>query len=334
LADTEQYCCLLYNTVLPISHECLQQSNVLLYPAAFSDFDEEAGPLFVAPASHKLTTVLCTDGRVSHVDVGQVSQSFEMIDAKLRRGDILLMDAFTWHDAWPNKSNRHRLGLYLKFHAQDTPGATGPVLFAPEAQALLSKEHQYKMPFVHSRPVNYRPLTTSIDTVSLVLEDDAERILVLSTAGGIDGKQRRVLRLPRCEAVVDTKAELDAENLIGCITDHVAINYGVDVPWMSWLLDGSETASGGGDSAETGRQVCRYYAHRSAPTASAASALAPLLQSTKLLWVSAVEALAELSPQEAQAVRMWLTSTDADESYVKRGIGKSVSFHLLLYSQR
>ena len=79
---------------------------------------------------------------------------------------------------------------------------------------------------------------------------------------------------------------------------------------------------------------CRYYAHRSAPTASAASALAPLLQSTELLWVSAVEAQAELSPQEAQAVRMWLTSTDADESYVKRGIGKSVLFHLLLYSQR
>ena len=235
---------------------------------------------------------------MSHVDVGQVSQSFEMTDAKLRRGDVLLMDAFTWHDAWPNKSDRHRLGLYLKFHAADTPGATGPVLFAPTAQALLGDHGaSYKMPFVHSHQVSYRPLTTSIASVGLVLEDDTDRILLCvhratdsssssSTGGGggsssggggdsnSDGRQQtRRFSLPKCEAVVDTGAELDAENLIGCITDHIALSYGVEVPWMSWLFDGPEAdaatldASGGRPKAGSARrQICRYYAHRSAPT--------------------------------------------------------------------
>ena len=67
---------------------------------AFSDFDEARGPLFVAPASHKLTSLLPSDGRVSHVDVVQVPQEMEMVDPELRRGDVLLMHMWTHHDAW------------------------------------------------------------------------------------------------------------------------------------------------------------------------------------------------------------------------------------------
>ena len=67
---------------------------------AFSDFDEARGPLFVTPASHKLTRLMPSDGRVSHVDVGQVPQEMEMVDPELRRGDVLLMHMWTHHDAW------------------------------------------------------------------------------------------------------------------------------------------------------------------------------------------------------------------------------------------
>ena len=43
----------------------------------------------------------------------------------IRKGDVLLMHGFAWHEAWPNTGPTDRFGVYLKYHARSSPPATG-----------------------------------------------------------------------------------------------------------------------------------------------------------------------------------------------------------------
>ena len=68
--------------------------------------------------------------------------------------------------------------IYLKFHANDTPGATGPVLFAPGA-GFTGQTQQVQDAFHPPSPRQLPPTHDLNDSVGLVLEDNAQRILVV-----------------------------------------------------------------------------------------------------------------------------------------------------------
>jgi len=197
--------------------------------------------------------------------------------------------------------------MYLKFHAENTPGATGPVLFAPEARELLDGESQHRVPHTYRPGPPGEMGTTSISAVRLVLEDDAGRILLVprpsATAangvraikeegsGGMRAEMVAAYGLPLCAAATDTSSELDAENLVGCITAHAAERLGVAVPWMSWICDHEEQGS-----------RVRVYGHRSEALPSARAALESRLESGAARWVTREQAETILQPAERKAL--------------------------------
>eukprot|EP01045_Picozoa_sp_COSAG04_P020866 COSAG04_NODE_2187_length_4587_cov_20.361773_4_plen_186_part_00 len=44
-----------------------------------------------------------------------------LVDPELRRGDVLLMHGFTWHEAWPNNGQSDRCGLCTPFPSPPPP---------------------------------------------------------------------------------------------------------------------------------------------------------------------------------------------------------------------
>ncbi|MEM7253252.1 MAG: phytanoyl-CoA dioxygenase family protein, partial [Pseudomonadota bacterium] len=76
-----------------------------------TDFDEAIGPLLVAPGSHQLEKVTAT-GNVWQRAAPTKPAATDFVDAGLRRGDLLLMNMYTWHQAPPNQSGRRRIGLF------------------------------------------------------------------------------------------------------------------------------------------------------------------------------------------------------------------------------
>lgn len=78
------------------------------------DYTEEIGPLLAAPGSHKLTTVLPSDGRVHPVAAARVpSGPVHLVNPELRRGDLFIFHMFCWHEAHGanNSFTRDRTGL-------------------------------------------------------------------------------------------------------------------------------------------------------------------------------------------------------------------------------
>lgn len=240
--------------------------------------------------------------------------------------------------------------MYLKFHAEDTPAATGPVLFAPEARELLDEESRHRVPHTYRPGPPGEMGTTSISAVRLVLEDDAGRILLVPRptaangvraikeegSGGMRAEMVAAHGLPLCAATTDTSSELDAENLVGCITAHAAERLGVAVPWMSWICDHEEQGS-----------RVRVYGHRSEALPSAHAALESRLESGAARWVTRAQAETILQPAERKALdvrkpprppaacpvcasqkpllawQMWVTSQDSDGKPVVRGVAVS-----------
>ena len=103
------------------------------------DYTEEAGPLLAVPGSHLLTAVQPSDGRVHRVRCAVIPSEEEvgitLEDPRLRAGDVLIMNGFCWHEAWPNQSAHDRCGVYLKYHAASSPPACGPIIHPFAARA-------------------------------------------------------------------------------------------------------------------------------------------------------------------------------------------------------
>ena len=80
---------------------------------------EDDGPLLVRPRSHHMTTVLPAENRRVHpVDAAQMPPEEvarpDLLNPQLRRGDMLLMQGFTWHFADANKPpSTGRSGMYM-----------------------------------------------------------------------------------------------------------------------------------------------------------------------------------------------------------------------------
>eukprot|EP01051_Picozoa_sp_SAG22_P018772 SAG22_NODE_3262_length_1823_cov_1.777842_1_plen_131_part_10 len=65
-----------------------------------------------------------------------------LVDPLLRRGDVVLMNGFTFHEAWPNTADVDRCGLYMKYNARSSPPACGPTIFPAAAFKHLQAMQQ------------------------------------------------------------------------------------------------------------------------------------------------------------------------------------------------
>ena len=287
----------------------------------FVDYTETAGPLAVSPGSHLETSLLPSNGRVHQVDAAQVPSSNEirLVDPSLKKGDVVLMDGFLWHEARPNYGNSDRCGLYMKFHAKSSPPACGPTIYPSAVHDILSDDVKHLVPY-HRGDGRYAAVRDEpgggIDEARLVIEDSDEKVLVLGN--DTDGWQ-----LPKFAASEDPSAHiLDVCNVMGSLVTQTHDQLGLQLPWLSWIIDLSEPVKD--DDTEEWR--CRVYGHR-------LQTAAPVLKSANDVtrqhrWMSADDleevnsaGLLECGPGVLKWLHMWQKEEDEDGSPVTRSFG-------------
>ena len=224
----------------------------------FVDYTKTAGPLVVSPGSYLKTKVLPSDGRVHQVDAAQVPSPAEvgfLQDPAAKKGDVILMHGFTWHEARPNYGDTDRCGLYMKFHAKSSPPACGPTIYPSPVHDLLPSELKHLVPY-HRGDGKYAAVRDSpmspVDEARLLIEDSEGRVLLLRNGEGC-------WSLPKFTAAEDESARiLDACNVMGSVIAQAREQVGLRLPWLSWLLDLPGCAPAG----HAGEWRCRVYGHR------------------------------------------------------------------------
>lgn len=288
----------------------------------FVDYTETVGPLTISPGSHRRTKVLPSDGRVHPVDAAQVPSPDEIVlaDPSVKKGDVILMHGFAWHEPRPNLGDTDRCGLYMKFHARSSPPACGPTIYPSQVHDVLRDEAKHLVPF-HRGDGKYTAqrddgLVGGVDEVRMLIEDSEGRVLLLRDGG--DG-----WALPRCPALESEKGSvLDAGNVMESVIEYAREQLGLQLPWLSWLLDLPSCAPGGGN----GEWRCRVYGHR-------LSGLAPEIvgktgKAAEHRWMSAMdlEEVAsadqlECGGKERQWLHMWQEEEDEEGNAVTRSFG-------------
>ena len=251
------------------------------------DLDEETGPLFVSPGSHKASRIVPLNNRVSRVERASASDIPPMVDTGLCRGDLLFMHMFTWHEGKANRSDQDRFGIYNKYRALNAPPGCGPQLFRSPSRKALSKPGQRLLPHCSDLPFT---------EARLIVEREGK--FLLRTAG--DSWQ-----LPGTQATIDDPAgQSVTAKLISQLEAALLDSFGLEIPWMSYV----------GDYAGTDG-VKRVFAH------SDEEALCAEI-GREFLWADGTEVdkLARdgtLSNDDTDAIRTW-----SQGSYL-RGIGES-----------
>ncbi len=293
----------------------------------FVDYIETTGPLAVCPGSHLKTKVLASDGRVHPVDAAQVPSPAEIAldDPCLKKGDVVLMHGFAWHEGRPNTGSTDRCGLYMKFHARSSPPACGPTIFPSQVHDFLRDEAKHLVPF-HRGDGKYAAirdgLVGGIEEARILIEDSEQRVLVLRD--GADG-----WALPRFAAAEEEAGTiLDVCNVMGSVLEQVRAQLGLRLPWLSWLLDLPGTAPDGGN----GEWRCRVYGHRlpgPAPQVVGENGAAPehrWMSAAQLEEVAAADQL-ECGGKERQWLRMWQEEEDEQGLAVTRSFGFPTTYH-------
>lgn len=242
------------------------------------DLDEETGPLLLSPGSHKESRVVPVNERVSRVERASAPDIAPLVDAELRRGDLLFMTMFTWHEGRPNGSNHDRFGIYNKYRALDAPPACGPQLFSERSYDTLSEEgkrlvpHHSDLPFAEAR---------------LIVEHDGK---VLLTAGDRGGWQ-----LPGAPASIDNPAgQSVTAKLIGQLEVALLDSLGVEIPWMTFVADYFD-ANG----------VRRVFAYSDDEGASVEAVSGPGFRWVDSMGISTLVEAEELGRDDADAIRLW-----------------------------
>ena len=194
------------------------------------DYTEEVGPLLVSPGSHKIPE-LTRRGRVTHVRRARAAELPAFVDTRLRRGQVAFMDMFTWHQAYGNRSDRLRYGVYNKYRVRSAPPGCGPYLYRDSSAALfgttgggLLADHA----------------AGRIAETRLLVEAD-ERFLF------IDGSVPGGAAQPAPKRVGS-----DEDNVIGQLLEAAERQLGGKPPWVSYVGDYSVGADGS--------DRCRVYA--------------------------------------------------------------------------
>ena len=242
--------------------------------------------------------------RVHQVQAAQIPPfedvEHELINPHLRRGDVVLMHGFTWHYAPANGADSSgRTGLYMKFRAASSPPAAGPLLFASEVATSL----------VHSHIMPYHRQDGSqiVDEGRLVLEHEHTNT-VWAVPCGSDAAG---WRLPHWKIVQSndmvsaTTAAWDAGNIIGELQTLAYEDFGVLLPWMSWIADSKQRCASQG----TSENLCRVYGHLLNPGDSLPARGGMFVDPTAL------------PAAEREWVRQWVEQIDSRGRSVRRGIG-------------
>lgn len=200
---------------------------------ALVDFSQEIGPLYVSPGSHLLPHRR-TDGRIERVQRAQAGDIPPLVDAELKRGDLLFMNMFTWHEAPPNRSNQDRWGVFNKYMAIDAPPACGPFLFPQEAHERFGPVGRRLTHYHSDRPI----------AMTRLILDHGGRALLVADGGR--------WTLPGGEArQIDVIRDWDLGNVIACLEQLTATQLGIEIDWMTYVADFPE-----------GEGLCRVYAHQ------------------------------------------------------------------------
>jgi hypothetical protein len=215
--------------------------NWLFTIVPFTDFDEDAGPLYVAPGSHQPERVFDGGDVALCVRPPTAPKDEDFIDPGLERGDLLLMNMYLWHKASGNDSKGHRVGLFNKYAGASFPPATGYYLFDDDVYAALSEKGR-RLIAVHSN--------RKIETTRAVLirsNGDQREVLVVDDLG--DGPTRYRLPGGRC---FDERAipDWDLGNYIAPLKAHLVKDIGIEPPWVSYVGDYNEEA-----------HLCRVYGY-------------------------------------------------------------------------
>ena len=238
-----------------------------------TDFDELAGPLYIAPGSHgrsarvsvvttsdksdalsefdsssrlrrsanllpqELDRVYADHERPLQIRAAVRPADEDFIDSGLRRGDLLMMNMHLWHRATPNRSNKSRIGIFNKYCARHFPPATGYYLFNDGVHDALSPRGR-RLIAVHSN----KP----IGRTRALLERRS-------------GNEREFLFLPKNDtwalpggfaAPERALPDWDIGNYIASAQAHLREQVLIETPWMTYVGDYDE-----------GDHLCRVYAY-------------------------------------------------------------------------
>ncbi|MEM7252186.1 MAG: phytanoyl-CoA dioxygenase family protein [Pseudomonadota bacterium] len=286
----------------------------------FVDYTETAGPLAIAPGSHNESTILPSNGRVHQVDAAQVPkpENITLVDPGLKKGDVVLMHGFAWHEARPNYGNADRCGLYMKFHAKSSPPACGPTIYPSALHEYLPEDSKHLVPY-HRDDGKFAALRDGpvggVDEARLLIEDSEDRILVLSD----DGEH---WQLPSFAASEDeTAGILDVCNVMGSVLEQARQRLGLNLPWLSWIQDDAATGNDQDDGSSQWRT--RTFGHRltdAAPTLTPDAPAHRWLNHEELTELHLAGQL-QVGDDVCRWVHMWQAQEDEDGQPVTRGFG-------------
>ena len=194
------------------------------------DYTEEVGPLLVSPGSHRIPE-LTRRGRVTHVRRARAAELPAFVDTRLRRGQVAFMDMFTWHQAYGNRSDQLRYGVYNKYRVRSAPPGCGPYLYRDSSAALFGTTGGGLL-------ANHA--AGRIAETRLLVEAD-ERFLVIdrSVPGG-------------AAQPAPKRVGSDEDNVIGQLLEAADSQLGGQPPWVSYVGDYPVGADGS--------DRCRVYA--------------------------------------------------------------------------
>lgn len=211
--------------------------NWLFTIVPFCSFDDDTGPLYIAPGSHRLERIKPGATPCLEVDSAIKPAAEDFINPNLERGDLLLMSMHLWHKAAGNSSDRHRVGLFNKYAAASHPPATGYYLYSDKVAEALSPAGQNLLA-VHSK----NDITTTRALLTRQRDNQVELLLMPTKHG---------LQLPG-GPVHEERAipDWDRGNFIAPLKDHLRQQVAIEPPWLSYIGDYEEAPG-----------LCRVYGY-------------------------------------------------------------------------
>jgi hypothetical protein len=153
------------------------------------------------------------------------------VDTRLRRGQVAFMDMFTWHQAYGNRSDQLRFGVYNKYRARSAPPGCGPYLFRDSSAALFGTTGDGLL-------ANHAP--GRIAETRLLVEEDEHFLVVDRTVPGGAAQPG-----PK-------RTGSDEDNVIAPLLEAADHQLGGQPPWVSYVGDYPV--------GDAGTDRCRVYA--------------------------------------------------------------------------
>lgn len=272
-----------------------------------TDFDEESGRLELARGSHRVAHTADPWAPVLNADRPTRPADEDFVDPELRRGDLAIVDMHCWHRAEPNRSDRHRTGMFTKWCAADHPPATGYFPYTGAVRRALGPDGEHILGVSSDRPIS------GTRAVIERVKGDQSQFLFFEA----DGR----LSLPAGRAVGERSIpDWDDGNFINSLVEALDDQLKTRPPWMSWIGDWDEGASEGGDDGSAGNGRSRVYGYR-------LPAHAWGIQTPGTVWLTAEEVegrAAELEVGfEAEALRGWSAEGVVRGKGVTQALGRA-----------